>query len=258
MTKPLISAVLLFLCIIGNCLASEAPSSLREHEDFTHTFTVKNPYDRAVRVEKTDTTCTCIKLELNDYFLLPGEETTLDVQVSNLRTSGTRSYKVWLYVTDPELEPIEIATTWDVVPTVAVDLILDDPKKRPADHKYRDIYRYVAHVKPNEGKRLRKYVRLSTPDTLEGGFQVSPSYDGKIWDFSTKVIDQQTVLLIAKAKDPKTALEVGLFQEVVNLKTNNPNKSEFSLQFFTNVDPKAGTKDQAASGFDGPLPPPPQ
>ena len=228
--------------------------TLREHEDFKHVFTVINPHERAVRVQKIDTSCACITTDLGKYFLIPEEKTTLSVQVSNERSSGLRKYKVWLYVTDPELEAIEIISEWIVVPDVAVDLIKSDPSKRPENTKYRDIYRYISNVKPNEAKRLKKYVRLSTPDELEGGFQVTPHYDGKIWDFSTKTLDSKTVLLIAKARVSDEDLEVGLFQETVTLKTNQPHKAEFALQFFTNVDPNAGNKEQAINNFD--LPPP--
>ena len=174
------------------------------------------------------------------------------MQVSNERSSGLRKYKVWLYVTDPELEAIEIISQWIVAPDVAVDLITADHSKRPDNHKYRDIYRYISNVKPDEAKRLKKYVRLSTPDELEGGFQVTPHYDGKIWDFSIKTLDSKTVLLIAKARDTTQDMEVGLFQETVTLKTNQPHKSEFTLQFFTNVDPNAGNQEQADSNFDAP------
>ena len=225
---------------------------LREHEDFVHTFTVRNPYERAVRIEKTDTSCTCIEFELSDKFLLPGESCELKVRVSNKFYSGPRKYKVWLYLSDPEYAPLLIRTDWTVKEDVAVDLIINDPSKRPENKKYRDIYRYLAHVRPDEAKRLRKYVRLTTPDQIAGGFQVTPSYDGKIWTFTTKTLDAHSVLLIAKAKDPKAKLETGLFQEIVRLETNHPKKSSFELQFFSNIDEKAGTQDQAADGFGGP------
>lgn len=225
---------------------------LREHQDFVHTFTVQNPYERAVRIDKTDTSCTCIEFELSDKFLLPGESCQLKVRVSNAFYSGPRKYKVWLYLSDPEYAPLLIRTDWTVKEDLAVDLIINDPSKRPENKKYRDIYRYVAHVRPDEAKRLRKYVRISTPDQLEDGLQVTPHYDGQIWSFTTKTLDAHSVLLIAKAKDPSAQLETGLFQEIVRIETNHPHKSNFELQFYSNIDDKAGTKEQAADGFAGP------
>ena len=232
--------------------ASAEMMVLREHEDFVHTFTVTNPYERAVRIDKTDTSCTCIEFELSDKFLLPDESCQLKVRVSNERYSGARKYKVWLYLTDPEYAPLLIRTDWIVKEDIAVDLILTDPSKRPDDNKYRDIYRYIAHVRPDEGKRLRKYIRISTPDKIEGGLQITPSYNGKIWGFSTKTLDEHSVLLIAKAKDPKVKLESGLFQEIVRIETNHDKKKSFELQFNSNIDPKAGTQEQAVGGFDAP------
>ncbi len=246
-----ITLLLSLLCCL-TMHAEEKLKVLKEHEDYTNVFTVTNPYERAIKVEKIDTTCTCIELEIGKKFLLPNESTTLNVRVSNERTSGIRNYKVWIYVTDPEYAAIEIRTKWEVIPDVAVDLIKEDPEKRPENKKYRDIYRYISNVKPDEGKRLKKYVRLSTPADLEGGFQVTPTYEGKIWKFTTKTLDAKSVLLIAKAKDPSQKMEEGLFSEVVKLKTNNPHKSTFSLQFNTSVDLNAGNKDQKADGFDGP------
>lgn len=227
-------------------------SVLREHQEFEKIFTVTNHYERAVKVEKTDVSCSCIRLELGAKFLLPGESTTLDVKVSNERTSGVRNYRVWLYLTDPEYAPLEIQTSWRVKEDIAVDLIKSNPKQRPDDKRYRDIYRYIAHVRPDEHKRLRKYIRLSTPDTLNDGLQITPAYDGAIWKFETRTLDPHTVLLIATAKDDSQPMKPGLYSEHVTLNSNHPHKRQFSLEFNTNIDPNAGNQDAVAEDFIDP------
>ncbi|NRA40170.1 MAG: DUF1573 domain-containing protein [Planctomycetes bacterium] len=222
---------------------------LREHQNFKQQFTVTNPHDRAVRVERIDTTCSCIEKKLHKYFLLPGESTLIDVQVANQYYSGLRTHKIWLYVTDPELEAIEIRSAWTVLEDIAVDLIKEDPKQRPADKRYRDIYRYISNVKPDEAKRLKKYIRLYTPDTLDGGLSIETQYSGNIWAFQTKIIDAHTVLVIAKARDATAVLTEGMFQEQLQLTSNHPQKQEINLDFFTSVDPNAGTKKQQKEDF---------
>lgn len=229
---------------------------LREHETFKRQYTVTNPFERAIRVERVDTSCKCIEQKLHKEFLIPGESTLLDIQIENDFYSGPRRHKVWLYVTDPELEAIEIVGKWIVKANIIVDLIKEDPSQRPADKRYRDIYRYTSNVKPDEGKRLKKYIRMNTPDDIEGGLQITPTYTGNIWAFSTKTLDPHTVLLIATARDPKAVMKEGLFQEDLIITSNHPHKKTFTLEFVTSVDKNAGNKEQKKVDFRLPYPMP--
>ena len=94
--------------------ASQAPI-LRENQPFIAQITVRNPHDRAVKVKILDPTCSCATLEIADKFLLPHGTTTLNMAVDNHNRSGPLRVGVSIYLTDVELEAIEVETFWQVV-----------------------------------------------------------------------------------------------------------------------------------------------
>ncbi|HAT10308.1 MAG TPA: hypothetical protein DCS97_06890, partial [Planctomycetes bacterium] len=111
---PLLFALLLACVLqaaeVHNANVAEAGlgPEVREAERFSARIIVRNPYQRAVRIVRLDTTCSCSKLELASRFLIPGETTTLDIESDNWRRSGPQQIRVSLFLSDPDLEPIEV------------------------------------------------------------------------------------------------------------------------------------------------------
>ena len=173
---------------LRNAATFAAGPELAESEPLHLALTVRNPHDRAVQLKLLDKTCTCLGLELQPRFLLPGASGTLAVTVENLRRSGDQRMGVTIYWTDPELAPVELELLWRVRPHVAVDVIKPgaDPQRRP-DAAWRDISRLTAHERPDEPQRLRKRIRLSCGDgeTPADGLRIDGiDYAGRIWAFS--------------------------------------------------------------------------
>lgn len=255
---------LLLLCLVlavlpgaevvnANVASREQAPLYRESQPFTATITVRNPYQRAVRIGKIDTTCHCSKLELGSRFLIPGETTTLEVASENVRRSGPQQVRVSLFTTDPDLEPIEVWCWWNVRPAVTVDRVPDgaQPLERPEDARFRDVYRFVPFERPDEPQRLRRRIRLASPpeEAPPGGLRVEGiDYPGTLWAFDTRVLDNGAILLTARSRDEVGPLPVGEFNEDVVVRTNHPDKREIKLRFETRIDPKAGgqTRDPMA------------
>lgn len=237
---------------------------LRETEPFLARITVRNPHDRAVKIKMLDPTCKCATLEIADYFLLPKATTTLTVAVDNLNRSGMVRVGVSIYLTDPDLESIEVEAYWQVRGCVQVDAIGPgmDPLKRPDDRAWNDIYRYVTKVRPDEPNRLRKRARISSPpgEVPEGGLQIlGIDYPGKLWRFAPTAQADGSWLITASAQGGDEAtLPLGEFHEKVLVRTNHPDKPTLTLEFSTLVSKDAG-KQVVDPGILPPpgFPPPP-
>jgi hypothetical protein len=229
----------------ANAASRDTAPVFREAVPFSAVITVKNTYDRAVRIGSIDTTCSCSKLELAGRFLLPGETTTLAVAADNIRRSGPQQTRVSLFLTDPDLDPIEVYCWWQVIPAITVDAIApgQDPAERPADIAWRDIYRYVAHERPDEPQRFRKRIRLQSPpgELPEGGLRIlGIDYAGTFWAFDHRTLDNGAVLLTASSRDQQGPLPVGSLKETVVVRTNHPDKPAITLHLEAYVDPDAG------------------
>ena len=216
-----------------------------ESEQFSSVITVRNPYDRAVRVKDIDTSCACDELTLASYFLLPGETTSLTVKVDNINKSGLNSHRLWLYLTDPDYPPITATIEWVIRPHVAVDLI---PPNAPLDQRpapaLRDIYQTVSSIRPDESKRLRKILRFFTEDDMEDSLtlNIHPP-ENSFWDFEVRQQSKQSALLIARGKVKDEPLPTGSYTEHIKVTTNNPKKPEITLQFHVAVDVNSGSLD---------------
>lgn len=232
---------------------------LRETEPFLAHITVRNPHDRAVKIKLLDPTCKCATLEIAERFLLPKATTTLTVAVDNKNRSGTVRVGVSIYLTDPDLESIEVEAHWQVRPCIQVDALGAgmDPIKRPEDRAWHDIYRYVTKVRPDEPNRLLKRVRVSSPvgEVPEGGLQIlGIDYPGTLWRFTPTAQADGSFLITASAQGGDEAtLTLGEYHEKAVVRTNHKDKPTFTLEFSTLV-----TKDAGQQAIDpGILPPPP-
>ncbi|MBA3845277.1 MAG: DUF1573 domain-containing protein [Planctomycetes bacterium] len=241
---------------------AEAPV-IAEHEPLAVAITIRNPNDRAVRVDRLDSTCSCTVLELREEFLLPHATTTLDVVIDNRNRSGEIRVGLSVYLTDPDLEPIEATALWTVTPTVAVDVIApgSDPKQRPADVAYRDVYRFVAKERPDELARLSKRIRLWSPPEQqpEGGLRVTAiDYAGTLWKFEHAVQGDGSTLITATAREPATVVAEGLREETATVRTNHPQKPTIDLRFIALIAKDAGSMvfdPDGAAGMQFPPPP---
>lgn len=221
---------------------------VRETALFVTSITITNPYDRAVKIVRLDSTCTCAHLDLDEKFLLPGASSVLHLSSENHNRSGSQHVNVSLYVSDPELEPIEAVARWNVLAAIQVDAIGPnmDPKVRPDQTAWHDIYRYVAKTRPDELHRLRKRIRLSCPsgEAPAGGLKLTAiDYPGTLWSFVQSQQPDGSILVTAKAKDPQTEAVEGTYDERVVLHTNHPDKAIIELTFLALVDKQAGQKD---------------
>ena len=227
--------------------ASQAPI-IRENQPFLAHITVRNPHDRAVKVKLLDPTCSCATLDIADKFLLPKGTTTLTIAVDNLNRSGPIRVGVSIYLTDAELEAIEVETFWQVRPTVQVDAVEPgkDPLVRSADQAWHDVYRYVTKVRPDEPNRLRKRMRLSCPpeEMPAGGLQIlGIDYPGKLWRFTPTTQTDGSILITATAQaGDEGTLAIGDHKEVVVVRTNHPDKPKIDLEFQTFVSKNAGQR----------------
>jgi hypothetical protein len=214
---------------------------------FKAAIVVRNPYDRAVKVKQLDASCSCAQLEIHDHFILPNATTILDVSVKGANRSGNQGVHVSVYLTDPEFEPIEVDARWKVRACIQVDAVPPgaDPKVRPADVSWQDIYRFMVMERPDEPNRLRKRIRLSCPDgeLPAGGLKVTGIvYDGKLWQFSATEQEGGSVLILAKAKDGLDPLPEGEYHEQAVVHTNHPDKPEITLRFESKIAKDVGTK----------------
>ena len=253
-SHPLIVLALLSMSLSGWSLdnrnvadASQAPI-LRENQPFIAQITVRNPHDRAVKVKILDPTCSCATLEIADKFLLPHGTTTLNMAVDNHNRSGPLRVGVSIYLTDVELEAIEVETFWQVRPTVQVDAVEPgkDPLVRPADQAWHDVYRYVTKVRPDEPNRLRKRIRMSCPpeELPAGGLQIlGIDYPGTLWRFTPSTQSDGSILITATAQvGDEGTLTIGDRKEVVVVRTNHPDKPKIELEFQTFVSKDAGQR----------------
>ena len=239
---PLLLATAGFAAELENANVSgpETAPVLAEHEPFAATLVVRNPHDRAVRIERLDASCTCMHLEMAEQFILPLQATTLTISVDNANRSGAQRMGVTAYLTDPELEPIEIQVWWKVEPDVAVDAVapLADPAQRPAELAWRDVYKYVEHERPDELNRLAKRIRLqgSNPDFAVLGID----YEGPVWAFTPTRQADGSWLVSARARDPAGTLPPKTYDERVVIRTNHPHKTSITLQFVAVIARDAG------------------
>jgi hypothetical protein len=240
--------------------AASAPT-LREVEPFVARIPVRNPYDRAVKVRLLDPTCSCATLEMAEKFILPKSTTTLNIAVLNHNRSGAMSVGVTVFLTDPELETIEVTARWNIRACVQVDAITTgaDPLARPEDPAWRDVYRYISKVRPDELGRLRKRIRLSCPEgeLPAGGLKLDGiDYAGTLWAFAPVVQANGSILVTASARDPEAEFKVGDYDEAVILRTNHPDKARIELRFQSAVSRDAGARAvDPQGGLVPPLPP---
>ncbi len=244
--------LLLLACLLpaaevfnANVASADVAPEFRESCLFRAVITVRNPHQRAVKVARLDTTCSCSKLELASHFLLPGETTTLEVEAANLQRSGPQQVRVSLFLSDPDLEPIEVWCWWKVRAAVSVDAVppgvpaLD----RPADVAWRDVYRFVAHERPDEPQRLHKRIRLGCPpeEVPPGGLRVEGlDYGGTLWAFAPRTLDNGAIVITATARDQQGPLPTGNSAEIVVIRTNHPDKPRIELHFDAQIDMEAG------------------
>lgn len=241
----------------ANVPAGEPGPELREVQAFAAQVTVRNPHPRGVKVAQLDATCACSRLALADKLLLPGGATTLDIAVDNRNRSGDQSLRVTAYLSDPDLDPIEIDLRWRVKPVVAVDAIApaDQPLERPTSPAWRDVYKYVAHERPDELHRLRKRIRLSCPvdEAPPGGLRVEGiDYPGTLWRFSATDQGNGSWLVTGSARDPEAVAPEKVSDERVVIRTNHPDKQTIELILVTTISKEAGRQ-----ALDPLLPPPP-
>ena len=219
--------------------------TIRENDPFLANITVRNPHDRAVKIKLLDPTCSCATLEIADRFLLPHATTTMTIAVDNKNRSGPVRVGVSIYLTDPDLEAIEVEAWWKVRACVNIDSIGVgmDPTVRPEDNSWHDIYRYVTKVRPDEPQRLLKRIRLSSvpEETPSGGLRLEGiDYSGLIWQFVPTTQADGSILITAKAQNPEGTLPEGDLKEKVILRTNHPDKRRIELEFNTYVGKDAG------------------
>jgi len=233
-----------------NAASPEVAPICRESTPFHAVIPVSNPYDRAVRVKLLDASCTCAKLELKDYFLLPHGRTTLDIAVDNQNRSGPQDIGVSVFVSDPDFEPIEVTALWTVRAAVQVDSLppsQEDTQQRPDDKGWQDIYRFVVEERPDEPQRLRKNIRLSCPpgEVPPGGLKIlSIEYPGRLWAFTPVAQADGSWLIRARANPATPVMPEGEYHEKVLVHTNHPDKPLIALQFDSKIGmPQAAPSD---------------
>lgn len=239
----------------ANAAGPDTAPVFAEHTPFAATIQIRNPHDRAVRIERLDATCSCMHLDVADHFILPHQTTAMQINVDNANRSGPQRMGVSVYLTDPDLEAIDVQVWWKVTPDIAVDAIAPRAEittARPTDIAWRDIYKFVANERPDELARLSKRMRLesSLPDFAVTGID----YAGAVWAFAPVKQSDGSWLITASAKDPAVELPEKLYDETVTVHTNHPQKSKIQMQFVANITRKAGRK--AFDPFEDPPPPP--
>lgn len=241
----------------SNVAKPELAPALPERTPFSSRITVRNPHDRAVKVERLDASCTCMQLAIGSRFLLPHEATTLDITVDDTNRSGPQHMGVSIYFTDSELEPIEVQCWWSVIPDIAVDALAPraETTARPADIAWRDVYKFVAHERPDELNRLNKRIRLDSPADVRpaGGLEIlGIDYAGPVWRFTPVKQTDGSWLITAVAKDVNAPLAENTYDETVVIRTNHPQKPTVKIQFVAIISAKAGREN-----IDPFVPPPP-
>jgi len=219
------------------------PPVFAESQPFSARITVQNPYDKAIRVGEIDSTCTCSVLELESSFLLPRATTTLTVSVDNTNRSDRERLGLTLYLTDPDLDPIEVVALWEVRAHVAVDSHLHhtDLTTRPP-RAFRDVYRYPSKSRPDELHRLNRKIRLLSPagEVPEGGLQVERiEAPGPLWAVTATPQADGSVVLDAVGRGDAT-LPDGISDETVVIHTNHPKKPRIELVFTQYIGRDAG------------------
>ncbi len=237
----------------ANVATAELGPEIREAGRFSARITVRNPHQRAVRITRIDKTCECSKLELASRFLIPGETTTLEVESDNWRRSGPQHIRISLFLSDPDLEPIEVMCWWTAREAVSVDAVPPGSPalERPADGAWRDIYRFVAHERPDEPQKLRKRIRLACPptETPPGGLRLEGiDYPGTLWAFEPRTLENGAILITATARDRQGPLPEGDFSETVVLRTNHPDKPRIELRLETLINMRAGREVRDVQG----------
>lgn len=227
-----------------NATADSAPR-VAEHELFSDRIPFRNPFDRAIQITQTDSTCTCETLAPSSYFLLPYQSAELSFAVTNHNRSGLQQQRVWLEVSDPGLPRIPFVVRWTVTPNVTADILpaAGPFDQRPANTAFHNIYGYTSHVRPDEPQRLRKLVLISSPQESipDGGLRITGiDYQGSIWTFTTRINDNGSILFIATASEREGPLPIGEFEEPVVVHTNHPLKPRLDMMFYTAIDPHAG------------------
>lgn len=226
-------------------LAAAEPPTLAEHEPFIADLVITNPYDKAVRIRDIDQSCTCEKLELADEFLLPGASTTLHIQVDNTNRSGSKDHSFLAYLSDPDLEPIEVRAQWHVAPNVAIDLIPPTGPfdQRPANQMAHDIYMILEARRPEGIPQMQRYFRLFTENPPDGGLAIEGfDYAGDLWTFASRQNDDGS-WLVRLAGNPDSAGAHGAHEETVDIRTNHPHKPVVTVHLKTSIDPLVGTAD---------------
>ncbi|TVR12888.1 MAG: DUF1573 domain-containing protein [Planctomycetota bacterium] len=223
--------------------------TIREGEPFRAAIPIRNNYDRAIRIARFDSTCACNVLRTDSDFLIPGEETTLHFEVDTDNLSGRARQTVWMYLSDPGFDPLQVTIQWNIRPLVAVDALPPDQQDihRPEDSLWRDIYRVESHERPENAGRLQKNLLVSTPpeETPEGGLEVTQiTYEGSIWQFVIRQVDEHRSLVLLRAKDPDAELPQGTFEETFTIHTNHPIKHTIVMESGVKVDPDAGREVQ--------------
>lgn len=236
--------------------AGEELREVREGESFRAAIPIRNNYDRAIRITRFDSTCACNVLRTDSQFLIPGEETTLHFEVDTDNLSGLARQTVWMYLSDPGFDPLQVTIHWNIRPMVAVDALPPNQREmqRPEDTLWRDIYRVESHERPQDARRLQKNLLLSTPpeETPEGGFEVTEvSYEGRIWAFTIRRVDERHSLVLLRPQDPDAELPQGTFEETFTILTNHPVKQRIVMESGVKIDPDAGRQ------VDNPLLQPP-
>ena len=230
-----------------NAADPESAPVVPEDQPLQVAIAARNPNDRAVRIAKLDSTCSCTHLQADERFILPHATATVQVTVDNHNRSGPQKVGISAYLSDPDLEPIELTVLWSVRPAVTVDSIAPgaDPLERPADQAPRDVYRFVAKSRPDELNVLKKRIRLGCPpeETPAGGLKVlGIDYPGDLWRFDVADQGNGSILITASARDPDSAPTEGLREETATVRTNHPRKPTIQLRFIALIAKDAGTR----------------
>lgn len=242
---------------VSNLRPGEPLPRIAEKDSFGITLPVPNPYDRALKVKQIDSTCACSVLKMDERFLLPGGSSPVVVKVENRNRSGDQKVQISLYLSDPELEPIEVMLRWTVLPAVTVDAIApgNDPAQRPTEPAWQDVYKYVVNERPDELNRLRKRIRIASPEASAppGGLRIEGvDYAGSLWAFTPRELAPNVWLLTASAREPDQEGPEGAWEEQVTVRTNHPDKAKITLIFQAVISKKAGQEH-----FDPMVPLPP-
>ncbi len=216
-------------------------------EPFVATVAVRNPYERAAKVQAASIRMLLVRHPGDlQHLHLPHQTADLHIAVLNHDRSGPQHIGVTVFLTDPEFEAIEVNTYWTVRAAVQVDALppAADPLARPEDKAWQDIYQYVAKARPDELNRLRKRIRLSCPpeELPAGGLKVlGIDYAGTLWRFAPTTQADGSILILATARDALATAPEGELSEKVVVRTNHPDKQAIALTFLSLITKDAGT-----------------